>query len=181
MPVKKETPLAASIIFYDRISRLLGVRVIRPADEPDPRFLMNGFFTPPLYKRYVNYNNGSTEKAVALICWFPVKLGFRSFEISDGEGKIPFICNKKLTTCVLPQDIRRPINRKRSRSFKNKLALFLARLWFVKKKYKNCWLLADRDFKADDNAEHLCRWIKNHKPEQKVFLRFPEVRRTGKG
>ncbi|MEN3030190.1 CDP-glycerol glycerophosphotransferase family protein [Chromobacterium amazonense] len=31
--------------------------------------------------------------------------------------------------------------------------------------YHNCWLLMDRDYKADDNAEHLYRYLKNNHPE----------------
>ncbi len=32
------------------------------------------------------------------------------------------------------------------------------------------WLLLDRDTKADDNAEHLYRWLKQHHPEQKIYF-----------
>lgn len=32
-------------------------------------------------------------------------------------------------------------------------------------KFDNCWLMMDRDYKADDNAEHLYRYIKKNHPE----------------
>jgi hypothetical protein len=35
----------------------------------------------------------------------------------------------------------------------------LARLPFIRRRFSDCWLLIDRDFKADDNAEHLYRWV----------------------
>ena len=32
------------------------------------------------------------------------------------------------------------------------------------------WLFMDRDTQADDNAEHLYRWVKNNHPEQKAYF-----------
>ena len=41
-------------------------------------------------------------------------------------------------------------------------------------KYKqdpnSIWIFMDRDTQADDNAEHLYRWMKNHHPEQQAFF-----------
>lgn len=37
-------------------------------------------------------------------------------------------------------------------------------------KYKDCWILMDRDHQADDNAEHLYRYINEYHPEQKIFF-----------
>lgn len=37
-------------------------------------------------------------------------------------------------------------------------------------KYANAWLLMDRDTQADDNAEHIYRYIKKHHPEQKIYF-----------
>ena len=34
----------------------------------------------------------------------------------------------------------------------------------------NIWLFMDRDTQADDNAEHLYRWVKNNHPEQKAYF-----------
>lgn len=37
-------------------------------------------------------------------------------------------------------------------------------------KYQNAWLLMDRDTQADDNAEHLYRYISNQHPDQSIFF-----------
>lgn len=37
------------------------------------------------------------------------------------------------------------------------------------------WILMDRDTQADDNAEHLYRWMRQNHPEQKIFF---AIRRT---
>jgi CDP-glycerol glycerophosphotransferase (TagB/SpsB family) len=49
----------------------------------------------------------------------------------------------------------------------------LARLPLIRSRFAGCWLFADRDFKADDNAEHLYRWImrdRQNRPAQKIFF-----------
>lgn len=40
----------------------------------------------------------------------------------------------------------------------------------IDKKFQSSWLLMDRDTQADDNAEHLYRYIKNNHPEQKIYF-----------
>jgi CDP-glycerol glycerophosphotransferase (TagB/SpsB family) len=47
---------------------------------------------------------------------------------------------------------------------------FVAYLPFIRKRFAGCWLFVDRDFKADDNAEHLYRWVMRHKPEQNIVF-----------
>lgn len=37
-------------------------------------------------------------------------------------------------------------------------------------RFRNCWVLMDRTDKADDNAEHLCRWMMRNHPEQPVHF-----------
>ncbi|WED79363.1 CDP-glycerol glycerophosphotransferase family protein [Aeromonas allosaccharophila] len=40
----------------------------------------------------------------------------------------------------------------------------------IDKRYQYSWLLMDRNTQADDNAEHLYRYIKNHHPEQDIYF-----------
>ncbi|MCT9844902.1 CDP-glycerol glycerophosphotransferase family protein [Leclercia adecarboxylata ATCC 23216 = NBRC 102595] len=40
----------------------------------------------------------------------------------------------------------------------------------IDKKYQQSWLLMDRNAQADDNAEHLYRYIKNNHPEQDIYF-----------
>ncbi|POA97616.1 beta-1,3-glucosyltransferase [Chromobacterium sinusclupearum] len=40
----------------------------------------------------------------------------------------------------------------------------------VKNEFSNSWLFIDRDAQADDNAEHLYRYIKNNHPDQKIYF-----------
>lgn len=47
---------------------------------------------------------------------------------------------------------------------KARLVLALARMWPVRRRFKDAWLFVDREFAADDNAEHLYRWVMQHRP-----------------
>lgn len=40
----------------------------------------------------------------------------------------------------------------------------------VSEKYKDCWILMDRDTQADDNAEHLYRYIQKYHPEKNAYF-----------
>jgi len=38
------------------------------------------------------------------------------------------------------------------------------------RRFGNCWLFMDRDNFADDNAEHLYRYVKNNQPKKKIYF-----------
>lgn len=40
----------------------------------------------------------------------------------------------------------------------------------ITEKYKNCWLFMDREGQADDNAEHLYRYVKNNHKEHQIYF-----------
>ncbi|WPN45651.1 CDP-glycerol glycerophosphotransferase family protein [Pseudomonas sp. P8_241] len=42
-------------------------------------------------------------------------------------------------------------------------------------KYANCWLLMDRDTQADDNAEHLYRYLQKNQPDTRIFFVINEA------
>jgi hypothetical protein len=41
---------------------------------------------------------------------------------------------------------------------------------FIRRRFVESWLFVDRDFKADDNAEHLYRWIMRNHPECNIVF-----------
>ena len=51
----------------------------------------------------------------------------------------------------------------------------IAQLDFFQKKYKDVWLLMDKDIIADDNAEHLYRYILNNHKEINAFFILSKV------
>ena len=51
-----------------------------------------------------------------------------------------------------------------------KKAFFSHSRLIIKNPYGGCWLFLDRDIGADDNAEHLYRYIKNNHPERNIYF-----------
>ncbi|MCC6197884.1 MAG: CDP-glycerol glycerophosphotransferase family protein, partial [Burkholderiales bacterium] len=47
---------------------------------------------------------------------------------------------------------------------------WLARLPLVRRKYANAWVFIDREDDADDNAEHMYRWVRAHHPEVNAWF-----------
>jgi CDP-glycerol glycerophosphotransferase (TagB/SpsB family) len=54
--------------------------------------------------------------------------------------------------------------------FARSYVAFLATLPFIRRRFTGSWLFVDRDFKADDNAEHMYRWIMRNRPEHKILF-----------
>ena len=53
---------------------------------------------------------------------------------------------------------------------KARLMLLLAKLPWVRQKFARAWVFMDRDIDADDNAEHLYRWVRKHHPEVNAWF-----------
>lgn len=66
-----------------------------------------------------------------------------------------------------------PLIKRRSLRKKVRLALKLSRSSAMRTKYHNCWVFMDRDDRADDNAEHLYRYMltSGHKQDCYFVLR----------
>ena len=56
------------------------------------------------------------------------------------------------------------------KKWQSTLLAWWAKAPWLQNRYKRAWLFVDRDFKADDNAEHLYRWVKKHIPQQNIFF-----------
>ncbi|SAK81497.1 glycosyl transferase family 2 [Caballeronia temeraria] len=61
-------------------------------------------------------------------------------------------------------------NAPESRDLTVRLVCWLARLPAVQEKYRDAWTLMDRDVQADDNAEHLYRYLRKSRPEINAFF-----------
>lgn len=53
---------------------------------------------------------------------------------------------------------------------KARMLRFLAKSPFVQKYFRDAWVFADRENEADDNAEHLYRWVRQNHPEIKTWF-----------
>jgi glycosyltransferase involved in cell wall biosynthesis/CDP-glycerol glycerophosphotransferase (TagB/SpsB family) len=55
------------------------------------------------------------------------------------------------------------------RDLKDRIIMRRARLPIARVRYRNAWLLIDRDTQAQDNAEHLYRYLRKHQPHLNIW------------
>lgn len=85
------------------------------------------------------------------------------------NGMINYLkLNKIKHSCILKKHINQFI-RPRKKSLLNILS-FVLRLFGITKKFNNALILVDRDYRANDNAEYLYRWISANKTHEKIFF-----------
>ena len=110
------------------------------------------------------------------IFWLPLK-GASSLkvEISGKQIRVS-ILKKQLKSWVDLIKLRKLFNQSNLNLSKSKLPLsirFERRLYFnlyFNKIFRDAWLFIDRDIQADDNAEHLYRYIKGNYPNINAFF-----------
>ncbi|MCC5947052.1 MAG: CDP-glycerol glycerophosphotransferase family protein [Nitriliruptoraceae bacterium] len=63
----------------------------------------------------------------------------------------------------------RPRRMKRRHALKTRVLRRLATSAWAARRFGNAWILMDRDSQADDNAEHLYRWIRDNRSDTNVW------------
>jgi hypothetical protein len=96
------------------------------------------------------------------IYWMPFDNSFERLNILANGNLMDIIYKGINYKAIEKSHFRFSINK--DLSIKQKLFHTICKLPFYRKKFNHCWIFIDRDFKADDNAEHLYRWIMNTYP-----------------
>ncbi len=163
---------ASALYFLKRDAgrELTGVLFFSPHPDCAPLFFVNGTPCLPRYSRFFSYTLPRRGKIFARLFWLPhngqdalrAALAGEDLSLRRAEGQ----GNAR----GLPAALRLL----RPRNWRRILGLLAARLLFhlprICETYAGAWLFVDRDFKADDNAEHLYRWVAREHPEQRVFF-----------
>lgn len=111
-----------------------------------------------------------TGKIVASwhVAWIPFQPS-EHLRVTVGAAPTQIDCSGIVYEALPPNAITTPKNFDSSKlPWRVKLLRKIMGLSFIRKRYKNCWLFVDRDFIADDNAEHLYRWVQKHDPKRRI-------------
>ena len=168
---------------YDHHQRLLRLAYYVHGDKPTESFLLDGKPVEPAFAKYRACNYFRRMLMRQRIVWLPVsdekiidiKLNGNTQPISlDQQQLIAQSGSRSVTNPIKLAEVRQTYPpHKTGRSYpgfsisklKAWLLCTLARLPFIRNRYKNAWVFIDRENDADDNAEHLYRWIRKHHPE----------------
>lgn len=164
--------MTATLLKVDHARKLFGIWLFCVNSSLDPTFYIDTNPCEPVFKRTVSYPKLDNLEITGHFLWFSFDSSFSSFKILVDDKIIPihFIINNTESPELTATDLQPPGKPLTKRLLKHRIVAALARISFIKEYFNDCWLLADRDYMADDNAEHLYRWIKNNHPEQKIFF-----------
>lgn len=168
---------------YDHDQQLLRLTYYVHGDKPTESFLLDGESVEPAYAKYRACNYFRRMLLRQRIVWLPVsdknsvavKLAGNPQSISlDQQQLIAPSDSHSVNSPIKLADVRQaypphktgmPSPGFNKSKLKAWLLCKLARFPFVRSRYKNAWVFIDRENDADDNAEHLYRWVIQHHPE----------------
>lgn len=108
------------------------------------------------------------------IIWIPVARAGKMQVALDGANVHMMLGGKKQASVDLSQLFTYFVQKKVSVAKKLPLAAralrYLACTRYVRRKYEGAWILMDRDICADDNAEHLYRYLMTDQPNVKSYF-----------
>ena len=169
---------SAAFIGKDAARNLLGLVCFSASETPPCTALVNDAPANVLFARSFSLSLAREGELFAHILWTACDASFRSATLRDANGNyIPIFYNGTEMFSLDAKRLHTPRPAPRKPRWVWLLSLLcrvsaLPRLLRLigRKKYSGCWLFADRGFMADDNAEHLYRWVMRHHPEQKIFF-----------
>lgn len=128
--------------------------VLKPYKVQTVKFLEYDFYYIYYYK--IDCNSTNLSDSV-------------SFKSNKREDFLEIVA-KKWKGLSTKTSVKNLIKKNIAISKKINLLYFLYKLGLGKYKYKNAWLFIDRDVQADDNAEHLYRYIKENHKDKNIFF-----------
>lgn len=153
----KHEALSNSTVYVERIDRSEKLMLIRSFDS-DYSLSINGETVEPLEVKEVTRTLFGRQFYTLYFAWFPLRK--RSDVLSYGTKKD----NKEIVLSVRGKRFPHAI------SVSRLLSVYEEKWSKYSLSKPDAWLFMDRDTQADDNAEHLYRWVKNHHPEKKCYF-----------
>lgn len=146
------TPIT-QIVYLERIDYVAGLVMVSSYGD-DGRLFINGKEIKPLERKLVSRRLLGRELSTKYVSWYPYG---KSGDTLSYKGK-----NKNLDIVLSVRGKRFPHTAKIST-----IDSIYKKGWEqYPQNDQDIWIFMDRDTQADDNAEHLYRWVKNNHPEQ---------------
>ncbi len=185
-----QNPLMYSTVVldaYDHDQWLVRLSYYVHGDPPTESFLIDGVPTKPAYAKYRGCRYFHTVLLRQRIVWLPVAEAVELSVLLNGVavlvavGPQPFSVAQVVGGVGAQRDTFTQLKEVRSAfppgkggqqplpsgwtGLKVRLLLALARMPWVRHRFAKAWVFVDRNEEADDNAEHLYRWVRQHHPK----------------
>ena len=155
---------------YDSRQRLLRARYLFCGEHPEERFTYGGRPLEAAFSKNRLEYQGKDFAVLERILWLPVP--------AANDGLLELRLNDQLAGLSLtPEGVRQafippppderdmPVEARALRRFVQSP---------VAHRFKGAWMFMDRDTQADDNAEHLYRWVLRNRPEINAWFVLAE-------
>jgi CDP-glycerol glycerophosphotransferase (TagB/SpsB family) len=169
---------------YDTEQRLLRLSYYLHGDRPIETMRLDGERCDPIYSKYRACRFFRRTLLHERICWLNIDSAHKLAVELDAApqalttGRPAFLAAENLRR-TSEDDILRfarlrlkpPCKARRQplpgglTRLKVRCVRWLARNPLVRRKFAGAWVFVDRENGADDNAEHLYRWVRHHHPE----------------
>lgn len=175
-PCPLHCPGSVATIRIDRHRRLLGVVCAVSGPELPHSFQINGERVEPRFARRFALSLKREGELTIHILWFAFDTSFRVFAVRGTDGASRPVIHFGRSLSALDSDALAACKPPPARPLWVAWLSRLCRLAGIprlirllgRKQYAGCWLFVDRGFMADDNAEHLYRWVMRHHPERRI-------------
>ncbi len=161
---------------YDIQSGLVELSYFSHEQDVLVRLLVDGVEVYPRYRKVRSYSMAGRHFVNEFRLWVPVPINAQYFDIEiDRKATYITLDAKQRQGGVPVREIARTFSVTTAPSIEilsigDRVLRQLALSQWVVKKYSRCWLLMDRDVQADDNAEHLYRYIMENHPEINAYF-----------
>lgn len=178
---------AVAIDGYDHDQGLARLRYFVHGEPPPEVFIVDGTILTPAYSKYRACRYYHRTLLRQRIVWLPVanaaslkvRLAGELVSVDLGEPRFssrpmlapPSRMSRADTVLKAARDTFRPGKGGQQSlpagwaGWKVRMMVGLARLPWIRHRFAKAWVFADRETGADDNAEHLYRWVREHHPE----------------
>jgi len=162
------------IVAFDKLDReggLVRARYHFCDIVPEERFLCCGRDCEPAYAKNRSVHAGDGYRIFERILWLPLPTG------DDGRIALTIAgqdsglnhTSQQLHAAFAPRPLNDAAFPPQVRALRR-----LAVSPVIQKKFKDAWLFIDKDTEADDNAEHLYRWVQCNNPEINAWFVLSE-------
>ncbi|MFY7914955.1 MAG: CDP-glycerol glycerophosphotransferase family protein [Rubrivivax sp.] len=177
---------------YDPSERIARLTYFIHGEPPLEQWGVDGIQQAPRYAKYRACNYFYRRLFRQRIAWYGVPSGSRlelvlaeqrvdiELQRSDADGGVfKLVKAGSLTGDQLASLPARPTGQRRIpwtlQGVKARLLHLMAALPWVSRRYRDAWVLVDRDIGADDSAEHLYRHLRTNRPEINIwYLLHPD-------
>ena len=141
---------------YDRVKGLVQLRYFIRGDEAES-FRVGGNYTLPVYEKIIRHDILGRDFVREKRVWLAISAPDKLVVNISGLPTILSFAGKQHKDGILGKDI---ISYSES----------LVPDYVMENEHSDAWVFMDRDFQADDNAEHLYRYVMQEHPEKNIYF-----------